>query len=110
MGMFGQPSAPTVIKADPGFELVHLAFPWEVVAEPIIAWSVAASGAVTPITLAGCSDGDWWAVRCPNGRIISALDGMPRHFPDAETWAAYVKAPAVAQAWIELGHYTAGEA
>src|SRR5262245_18969134 len=101
----------TVIKADPGFELVHLAFPWVVVAEPIVAWSVTAGGAVTPITLGGRDDeGHWWGVKCPSGLVVCTLEGATRYFKDVELWAAYVKAPAIAQAWIELGGYTAGEA
>src|SRR5262245_15914950 len=108
MGMFGQP---TVIKADPGFELVHLAFPWEVVAQPIIAWSVAAGGAVTPITLGGRDDeGCWWGIKCPSGLVVCTLDGATRYFRSVDMWAGYIKAPAVAQAWQELGCYVSGEA
>src|SRR5262245_41557774 len=97
MGMLPRIGQPTVIAAAPGFELVSLECADEIMCRPIIGWAVTtltgpgSSYLIEPVAL-GCGpsifgDIDCYAIKLPDGRVLSLDDDAPRYFKDAKVWA-----------------------
>jgi hypothetical protein len=104
--------ATTIIPASPGYRLLSLDTLGELIARPVVAWSIVAGGygGVMPIALGFAAfRNDGAAIQAPDGAVLT-LEDDPRQYADAEAWRKAVTAELAGEIWDRAGNFTSGEA